>query len=366
MDAMRVGRGLSAGLVFLLLLGGGPSCAQFHGRGAEVRVVSPVQIVSEPSRMHTISIEVTNRTNRQERFREDVILPKGWSMVIPMTSFVLPPQASTARLLSFQIPINAAEGRAKIQYSVQSDRDPSIRGSMEYEVVVLAVAKTDLMVENPPASLMAGEEYEFSARLVNSGNIPRTFLIRAKNTDPNSPALAAPSEVSLKPGEGAAISVSGKIDPGFRGTVTVIQITAEIEKDGKRGGRLHCCPPGGRARPLQKPEPYHILPSTFAVSAARTAGGDTKPSFEWKGRVPSTKRENSNFPFPSGARCGRFLLLQQDRRILDELFEPFSRDPDGGPALRRLPRPFIPPTEGGLGWISSPWPEGTCPQACST
>ncbi|HRX26768.1 MAG TPA: hypothetical protein P5219_08140, partial [Aminivibrio sp.] len=234
MDAMRVGRGLSAGLVFLLLLGGGPSCAQFHGRGAEVRVVSPVQIVSEPSRMHTISIEVTNRTNRQERFREDVILPKGWSMVIPMTSFVLPPQASTARLLSFQIPINAAEGRAKIQYSVQSDRDPSIRGSMEYEVVVLAVAKTDLMVENPPASLMAGEEYEFSARLVNSGNIPRTFLIRAKNTDPNSPALAAPSEVSLGPGEGAAISVSGKIDPGFRGTVTVIQITAEIEKDGKK------------------------------------------------------------------------------------------------------------------------------------
>ena len=96
MDAMRVGRGLSAGLVFLLLLGGGPSCAQFHGRGAEVRVVSPVQIVSEPSRMHTISIEVTNRTNRQERFREEVTLPKGWTLVIPMTSFVLPAQASAA------------------------------------------------------------------------------------------------------------------------------------------------------------------------------------------------------------------------------------------------------------------------------
>jgi len=298
MDAMRVGRGLSAGLVFLLLLGGGPSCAQFHGRGAEVRVVSPVQIVSEPSRMHTISIEVTNRTNRQERFREDVILPKGWSMVIPMTSFVLPPQASTARLLSFQIPINAAEGRAKIQYSVQSDRDPSIRGSMEYEVVVLAVAKTDLMVENPPASLMAGEEYEFSARLVNSGNIPRTFLIRAKNTDPNSPALAAPSEVSLKPGEGAAISVSGKIDPGFRGTVTVIQLTAEIEKDGKKEEAVSTAVLLEVVPALfKKPEPYHILPSTFAVSAARTAGGDTKPSFEWKGAGTLDEEGEQQFSF---------------------------------------------------------------------
>lgn len=234
MNAMRVGRGLSAGLVFLFLLGGVPSCAQFRGRGLEVRVVSPVQIVSEPSRMHTISFEVTNRTNRQERFREEVTLPKGWTLVIPMTSFVLPAQASAVRLLSFQIPINAGEGRETIRYSVQSDRDPSIRDAVEYDVVVLAVAKTDLMAENPPASLMAGEEYEFSARLVNSGNIPRTFLIRAKNTDPNSPVLAAPSEVFLAPGEGAALSVSGKIDPGFRGTVTVIQITADVEKDGKK------------------------------------------------------------------------------------------------------------------------------------
>ncbi|MGZ7212494.1 hypothetical protein ACXWOF_10205, partial [Streptococcus pyogenes] len=65
-----------------------------------MQVVSPIQIVSEPSRMHTISFRVTNRTNRQERFREEAVLPKGWNLVIPMTSFVLPPQASTARLLS--------------------------------------------------------------------------------------------------------------------------------------------------------------------------------------------------------------------------------------------------------------------------
>ncbi len=160
------------------------------------------------------------------------------------------------------------------------------------------MAKTDLMVENPPASLMAGEEYEFSARLVNSGNIPRTFLIRAKNTDPNSPALAAPSEVSLKPGEGAAISVSGKIDPGFRGTVTVIQLTAEIEKDGKKEEAVSTAVLLEVVPALfKKPEPYHILPSTFAVSAARTAEGDIRPSFEWKGAGTLDEEGEQQFSF---------------------------------------------------------------------
>lgn len=284
MNARRGGRYFLAGLAVILLLEAHSSFAQFRGRGVEMQVVSPIQIVSEPSRMHTISFRVTNRTNRQERFREEAVLPKGWNLVIPMTSFLLPPQASTARLLSFQIPINAREGTEKIVYSVQSDRDPSIRDRAEYDVVVLPVAKTDFLVENPPSSLMAGEEFEFAARLVNSGNIPRMFQIKARNTDANSPVLAAPSEAFLGPGEGAAVSVTGKIDQKFQGTVAVIQITATIEKDGRTEDAastavlVEVVP-----AVFRKPEPYHILPSTLTVSATRTADGSTKPSFEWEG-----------------------------------------------------------------------------------
>ena len=158
MDAMRIGRELSAGLVFLLLLGGGPSCAQFHGRGAEVRVVSPVQIVSEPSRMHTISIEVTNRTNRQERFREDVILPKGWGD--PHDVLVLPHKASTAHLCRSRYPLMPPrDGRkSNTRCSPTGIRPYGARWNTRW---LSSRWRTDLMVENPPASLMAGRNTSF-------------------------------------------------------------------------------------------------------------------------------------------------------------------------------------------------------------
>lgn len=281
-----------------LLLKGLPVCAQFRGQGVEVQVVSPVQIVSEPSRMHTISFRVTNRTNRQFRFREEAVLPAGWSLVIPMTSFILPPQGSAARLLSFQIPVNAREGTNTIRYSVEADLDPSVRDGEAFEVTVLAVEKTDLLLENPPASLMAGEEFEFVARLVNSGNISRKFLLGVKNTDPDSPVEVTPIEALLGPGEGAALSISGKIDPGFQGTITALQVTASSEKDGKTSeyasatALVEIVP-----AVFRKPEPYHVLPSTLAVSVTRTSDGDMRPSFEWEGAGTLDEKGERKFSF---------------------------------------------------------------------
>lgn len=252
--------------------------------GAEVRLISPLQVTSEPQRVHVFSFLVINRSGREFRFREEASLPAGWSLLIPASSFVLGPGQETSRLLSVQIPIGAAEGLHKIVYSVAADRDPAIRGSDEISVTVLAVERSDLMAESQPDSLIAGEEFTLGLRLMNSGNSSKVFYLKARATDEGSTAVAAPAEITLGPGENAPVSVVGRVNPQFIGTVLAVRIIAESEKGGKREEAASVTLLLEVVSSIsRKPEPYHILPTTLSVSATRTAGGGTSPFFQWEG-----------------------------------------------------------------------------------
>ena len=288
----------SSALALILLCFALPAFAQFRGRGIEVRAVSPLQVVAEPLRIQVLSFLVTNRTDRELRLREEATIPKGWNLVFPMTVFSLPAGGATTRLVSFQVPQNAAEGSHKIIYTAFESRDPGIRDTEEIEVVVLPVEKSDLMVESQPYSLLAGEEFEFSVRLTNSGNTARDYKVNAKTTDAESSALAAPTEVTLGPGEGTSLKITGKVNPEFAGSVLAVQVTASAFKDGKTTDTktntvlIEVISTVGK-----KPEPYHILPTTLSLSAVHTSEGETIPYFEWSGSGTLDEEEERYLDF---------------------------------------------------------------------
>ncbi len=275
-----------------------PAFGQFRGRGIEVRAVSPLQVVAEPLRIQVLSFLVTNRTDRELRLREEAIIPKGWNLVFPVTVFSLPAGGATTRLVSFQVPQNAVEGSHKITYTAFDSRDPGIRGTEEINVVVLPVEKSDLMVESQPYSILAGEGFEFSMRLTNSGNTPRDYKVSAKTTDPDSEVFIAPEEVTLGAGEGTSLKITGKVNSEFVGSVLAVQVTANAFKEGKNTDTktntvlIEVVPTVGR-----KPEPYHILPTTLSLSAVHTSEGETKPFFEWSGSGTLDEEEEKQFSF---------------------------------------------------------------------
>ena len=299
MTIRRELKGFALGFAIALSFWASPSPGQNRGQGVEVRAVSPLQVVSEPRRIQVLSFRVTNRTDREFRFREEAALPKGWPLILPLASFVLPPQGTTTRLLSFQVPLNASEGSYRLAYSVVADKDPSVRDFEEFDVTVLPLEKTDLMVENQPDSLMAGDEFEIAARLVNSGNTTRTFALKAKTSDPGSSALVDPAEAPLAPGEGVPLKVTGKVNPQYLASVMSVQVTATApNKEGKMAEvasatiLLEIIPTVSR-----KAEPYHVLPTTLSLSLMKTSDGDTKPFLEWSGSGTLDEEGEQEFSF---------------------------------------------------------------------
>ena len=285
------------GAALIILLSVAPAAARLE-RGAEVRLISPIQVVTEPQSIHVLSFLVINRSGREFRFREGAVLPRGWSTIMPLTSFVLPPGAETSRLLSIQIPLGAAEGRHKVVYSVEADRDPAVRGSHEIEVVVLPMERSDLVVESQPVPLIAGENYSITAQLLNSGNTTRSFRIRAKATDSGSTAGAVPERGTLSPGENAEVIITGRVSPQFTGSVLAVQIIAEEDKSGKITDMasvtvlLEVISSTGR-----KPEVFHILPTMLSLSATRSSNGGTSPFFEWSGSGSLDEEGKRNLAF---------------------------------------------------------------------
>lgn len=294
--------------------------AQGRGQGVEVRAVSPLQVVTEPRRIQVLSFRVTNRTNREVRFREEVRLPANWPLVLPLSSFVLPAGGSTTRLVSFQVPVNAREGSHPLSYSAVGERDPSTRDTEELEIVVLPLEKTDLLVENQPDSLMAGEEFEVALRLMNSGNTSREFHLVARVSDASSRVSVTPSAVTLEPGASTRVRATGRIDPLYRASVMSVTVTARALKEGKDTEAASATVIFEIIPTLsRRAEPYHILPTTLSVALSEGQGGDLQPFFEWSGSgtLDEEGLEDFSFSFRGPSVEDSYLFAEQDEYWID-------------------------------------------------
>lgn len=206
------------------------SYANDGNRGLEVRSTQPGSLTTEPGRTVTTSFLVSNNTRWEEDLTEIVRLPVGWQKIVSDGfSARLKPGERGVRLVAFLVPEGSPAGLYHIIYTARSGWDYENTASDSISVVVLPVAKLEIILEQKPKAVIAGEIYEVKLRLVDKGNYTTTVKLRAKS-NPAYPVKIEPSEVSLHDGKPGPVTLEVKTDKKLRQkTKNFLEITVEAE-----------------------------------------------------------------------------------------------------------------------------------------
>lgn len=218
-------------LFFICSLFSLPHYAYAQGKGAEVRLVEPSLPDARPGEIISVSFIVKNMSGRSETFEESLSLPEGWRTIIPPDILTLNNGEEAVRTMAFKVPPTAVGGQYNAIYSVRSKRDYAITDRADFSVTVLPVNMMRLFLESAPETIIEGEAYKITARLVNEGNSPITVAISARSTK-GYPLSIADKELTLDPGAISPIVVSVETAPqspeSFK-HVVILDITSKTE-----------------------------------------------------------------------------------------------------------------------------------------
>ena len=112
-----------------------------QGPNIEVRPAGKELVETEPRRIVTTALRVTNLTDNKRECVSEVTLPKGWTLITKDFPFEVNPNASDTKLLSFFIPQATLAGKYEITYVVRDRNYPSIRDFYSIYIVVLPVVR---------------------------------------------------------------------------------------------------------------------------------------------------------------------------------------------------------------------------------
>jgi hypothetical protein len=255
------------------------SSAEDKGYGVEVRSTSSQLLEIEPGQIVTGSFSVSNHTGKEEEFFEQLTLPADWQEIVSEEfPLKLKPDERQVRVIAFLVPLTSPVGRHQISYSVQSQRDLNIAGSDSIEVVVLPVTKSEILVEEKPEAVIAGEAYEVRLRLVNKGNSEIDVRLKIKST-PDYPVSVKPSALALEAGKSQILRVEVRTDERLNKRLkNILEIEAETEESGnglvspRQTVLVEIIP-----RVTGELDPYHRLPGRMTLIGA---GQDGKGGFQ--------------------------------------------------------------------------------------
>jgi hypothetical protein len=207
------------------------SIAEDKGHGVDVRQTSAELLETEPGKIVTASFLVSNRTEAEEEFLEELSLPPTWQKVVSdEPSFTLKAGEFQVRIMAFLVPLSASAGRHRIRYSATSQRDYTIVDSDSLSVVVLPVVKLEVLVENKPEVVIAGDAYRVALRLLNLSNSRVDAELKIRSS-PDYPVKLEPSEMALDVGESQIIRVEVNTDEKLKREVTqILEIHAEAKE----------------------------------------------------------------------------------------------------------------------------------------
>ncbi len=254
------------------------------GNGVEVLTGGPRFFETLPGRTLTIAFLVSNKTQNSLELVEKLELPEQWQRIIPLSSFRLPPNGSTTRILAFHIPPSSPAKEYEITYTVRDKDRYSIQDGERVRVKVLPVEDVSLMLEEKPFNVIAGNPYEVKVRLINGGNSDENFLIKVKSRQ-NNPLTYSPSEVFLKSGESGLITINVETHADM-GTMREYLAVETYSKEDP-GTRLDYLSIGvERIGQIDfKAEPYHFIPTTLSFAVGGDNGDDGEDDFylQWSG-----------------------------------------------------------------------------------
>ena len=143
-------------------------------RGHGVEVKSTKGGISEvaPGSVVSGSSLVINTGSNTETFIDELRLPPTWKKLIPPAAipFNLTAGAQQARLIAFSVPLNAPAGSYRISHAVRGSQNAALFGDRNFTVRILPVHKIDIIVEDKPEFVIAGQPINIQIRVVNRGN----------------------------------------------------------------------------------------------------------------------------------------------------------------------------------------------------
>ena len=197
-------------------------------RGVIIRPTRDDLIVTEPGRIVTAVLKVTNTSPVEQDLVLHAGLPESWVLITREFPFRLRPKESDTQLVSFFIPKGTSAEKYAIAFTVQGTISPSISDSWRFMVVVLPFAKLTVGLLEAPRYVIAGDEYSAAFVVTNESNVQNTIRLNAEGTENFACTLDA-QEIRLEPGESRRVTVRVKTDKNTgEGIKHHLKLTAEI------------------------------------------------------------------------------------------------------------------------------------------
>jgi hypothetical protein len=198
-------------LLVLLTSLSGVSVAR--SQSIEVRPVSPELFEIEPGGVVSLAFRVANRGETEEEFIEELSLPAGWRLVMPMFEFILGPGREATRLALVQAGRDLPAGDYQIAYTVTSRRDYALADTAVVRAALRPVYNLSLLLEGQaPGQVIAGEPFKLRVRLINEGNVDLAVTMDARISGEGR-VNVAPASFTLERGKTRLLEVTAHADP---------------------------------------------------------------------------------------------------------------------------------------------------------
>ncbi len=168
------------------------------------------QLVADKRGIVTLRFEVENRSAEPLELQEYLQLPDSWSLLTTPAPFLLAPAQRDVRLLHILIPRQSPAGQFPVAYQLASLADNSLQQQEEVYVDVQETPGIHLSRQSAPANLLAGEAYEASFLLKNTGNNQQPYRIRLYDEDGFAQRIE-PQAVTLAAGASQTIRIRGQV-----------------------------------------------------------------------------------------------------------------------------------------------------------
>lgn len=190
--------------------------------GGEAKLVSARVVEVTPGKIITASILIANRSDADAVYEETFALPSNWQRVSPPAAPIsLSPGAQQLRLIAFAVPATSPAGSFDLGYVLANSRHQSPVATATMTVVVLPVAKLELLREDQTDTVIAGETYEAHLRLINRGNSRLQVSIDAVSA-PVTPVRLDPATFWLEAASSQAVRAFIKTDVALQKSITQV------------------------------------------------------------------------------------------------------------------------------------------------
>jgi len=215
----------SLAILFYLLTA---AYAAAQGPDVEVRPADKELLDAKPREIVTTTFRVTNYTSEQYEFISDVELPQGWTLVTEDFPYLLSPNQSCTKPVSFFVTETTAAGRYKITYLVSARKYPSIRGFYTIDVVVLESSKLEVKLLQAPQYVFAGRDYQVLFQVVNRSNTENSVSVDVDSSE-KIPFTIDSQMFRLTPGQAKTVTVTVKPDAKITKILKHrLQLTAQV------------------------------------------------------------------------------------------------------------------------------------------